>query len=164
MKISALALAAALILALGVSAQSVDSVSKASTVQYYAKSSLEGEALWTALESRRCAISVATVNADGIPNAAVVIPGVAKDRTALIFGLAPNQTAENFKARKLAVVTAYIYDPSAAEKLDRNKGARIVVEYISDPELQKRLAEENKDRGASEKSTFMRIVKVIPLG
>ncbi len=154
----------ALTLSLSAAAQSVEAISKASTTQYYAKSSLQGEDLWKALEARQCAISVATVNPDGSPNAAVVIPGVTKDRTALIFGLAPNQTLENFKARRLAVVTAYIYTPAAADKLERNKGARIVVEYIADPELQKKLIEANKEAGAREGSIFMKIVKILPLG
>ncbi|MBL8966670.1 MAG: hypothetical protein JNG85_06645 [Spirochaetaceae bacterium] len=154
----------ALVLCLGAAAQSADAISKASTTQYYAKSSLQGDELWKALETMQCAISVATVNADGTPNAAVVIPGVTKDRSALVFGLAPNQTIENFKARKFAVVTAYIYNPTATEKLDRNKGARIVVEYISDPAEIKRQIEDNKNPRITEKSTFMKIVRVMPLG
>lgn len=154
-------LAAALGLA---SAQSADAVSKASTVQYYAKSSLLGEDLWKALETRQCAIAVATVNADGSPNAAVVIPGVTKDRSALVFGLAPNQTLLNFRERRLAIVTAYIYNPSAADKLERNKGARILVEFVSDPAQAGKLLEDNRDKGATENSVFMRILKVMPLG
>ena len=153
-----------LVAALGLAAQSVDSISKASTSFYYAKSSLDGEELWKALETRQCAISVATVNADGSPNAAVIIPGVTKDRAYVMFGIAPNQTILNLKERKLAVITAYIYAPAATDKLERNKGARIIVEYVSDPELVKKLAEENKDRGASAQSTFMKIIKVMPLG
>lgn len=145
-------------------APSAEAISKASTAFYYAKSSLEGEALWAALETRQCAVSLATTNPDGSPNAAVVIPGVTKDRGYLIFGIAPNQTVQNLQQRKLAVLTAYIYTPTATEKLERNKGARIVLEYVSDPALVKKLAEENKDKGASEKSTFLRIVRVMPLG
>lgn len=164
MKRSPILVLLALALLLPLSAQSADAVSAASTVQYYAKSSLQGEALWTALEARLCAIAVATVNADGSPNAAVVIPGVTADRGYLIFGLAPNQTLGNFTERKLAVVVAYVYDPKATDKLERNRGARIVVEYVSDPATVKRLAEANKDRGASEKSVFMRVVRVLPLG
>lgn len=150
---------------LGLSAQgAVDSISKASTGIYYAKSSLVGEDLWRALEARQCAISVATVNADGSPNAAIVIPGVTKDRLYLMFGLAPNQTGVNLRERGFAVVTAYIYNPSAADKLERNRGARIIVEYVSDPELSARLREENKDKGAAPTTIFTRIVKVLPLG
>ncbi len=164
LRVAFVSIALVLGLCLDLSAQSADAISKASTSYYYAKSSFQGEELWAALDARLCAVSVATVNADGSPNAAVVIPGVSKDRTAIIFGIAPNQTSENIAARKLAVITAYLYTPSATEKLDRNKGARIVVELITDPALIKRLAADNKDKGATEKSTFMRIVKVLPLG
>jgi len=159
-----LAVLVAHVLCLGAAAQSADGISKASTTQYYEKSSLKGDDLWKALETMQCAISVATVNADGTPNAAVVIPGVTKDRTALVFGLAPNQTIENFKARKFAVVTAYIYNPTATDKLERNKGARIIIEYISDPAEIKRQVEDNKNPRITEKSTFMKIIKVMPLG
>lgn len=157
-------LIAALLLALGASAQSADSVSAASKTAYYAKSSLTGEDLWTVIAARQAAVSMATVNADGTPNAAVVIPGVTKDRSALMFGIAPNQTLENLKARKFGVLTAYLYNPTAAEKLERNKGARILLELITDQATIDRLVLENKEGGASATSIFLRVVKVMPIG
>lgn len=141
-----------------------DAISKASTVAYYAKSSLTGDALWQAIESRSGAFSVATVNPNGTPNAAVVIPGISKDRTALFFGIAPNQTLENIKNKKLAVLTIYLYNATASDKFERNKGARIILELITDQAEITRLVELNKDRGASATSIFMKIVKVLPLG
>ncbi len=150
----------------GVSAQSADSISKASTANYYAKTSIDGEALWKALETYECAISVATVNADGTPNAAVVIPGITVDRAYLYFGLAPNQTGINFKERKFAVVTVYDYTPPS-ETVDKKMlsvGARIIVEYVSDPATIARLIEENKAKKASPSTIFMKIVKVLPIG
>jgi len=153
-------------MAVGISAQSVDSISKASTGIYYGKTSLAGEDLWKALESYECAISVATVNADGTPNAAVVIPGVTNDRAYLYFGLAPNQTGINMKERKFAVLTAYNYtSPSkSADKKMLSFGARIILEYVSDPATIAKLIEQNKDKKASPSTIFMKIVKVLPIG
>ena len=150
----------------GISAQSADSISKASTGIYYGKTSIAGEDLWKALETYECAISVATVNADGTPNAAVAIPGVTADRAYLYFGLAPNQTGVNIKERKFAVVTAYSYTPpsKSADKKMLSIGARIIVEYVSDPATIARLIEENKDKKASASTIFMKIVKVLPIG
>ena len=150
----------------GISAQSADSISKASTGIYYGKTSIAGEDLWKALETYECAISVATVNADGTPNASVVIPGVTADRAYLYFGLAPNQTGINMKERKFAVVTAYNYtSPSkSADKKMLSIGARIIVEYVSDPATIARLIEENKAKKASPSTIFMKIVKVLPIG
>lgn len=142
----------------------IDSISAASKAFYYAKSSLTGEDLWKAIEARAGAVVVATANEDGTPNAAVIIPGISKDRTALIFGIAPNQTLENLKARHVAVVTIYLYTASATDKFERNKGARIIAELITDQTEIARLAAENKDRGASAGSTFLKIVKILPLG
>ena len=143
---------------------STDAISAASKVAYYEKSSLKGEDLWTVIEKRAGAVVVATTNANGTPNAAVIIPGITKDRTALIFGIAPNQTLENIQARKVAVVTIYVYNAAATDKFERNKGARLIVELITDTQEIKRQVEQNKDRGATEQSIFMKIVKVLPLG
>lgn len=164
MKKSLLVAFVSVCLILGAGAQSADSISAASKGNYYAKSSLAGEDLWKALESRQCAVAMATVNADGSPNLATVIPGVTKDRTALIFGIAPNQTIVNLRERKLAVLSAYIYTPAATDKFERNKGARLVLELITDQAVITKLLEENKDRGASATSVFLKIVRVMPLG
>lgn len=142
----------------------IDSISAASKMFYYAKSSLTGEDLWKAIEQRAGAVVVSTANEDGTPNAAIIIPGITRDRTALIFGIAPNQTLENLKARHIAVITIYIYTPTAADKFERNKGARIIAELITDKAEIDRLVAENKDRGASAQSTFLKIVKILPLG
>jgi hypothetical protein len=155
---------AAVLLAGGLSAQSADSVSAASKANYYAKSSLQGEQLWYAIENRLGAATMATVNADGSPNIATVIPGVVKDRSALMFGIAPNQTSLNLKERKLAALSVYLYTPAATDKFERNKGARFVLELITDPALIAKLFEENKDRGASATTTFLRIVRILPIG
>jgi hypothetical protein len=148
----------------GIGAQSVDLISKASTSNYYTKTSISGEELWKALESYQLSVSVATVNADGSPNAAVVIPGVTKDRQHLFFGLAPNQTGINMKERKLIVVTATGYTAPKGKVGMSYSGARIIAEYVSDPALQKTLVEQNKDKKASDSTIFLKIVKILPIG
>lgn len=80
MKKILMALFALALLTVGIGAQSADSISKASTTNYYTKTSLSGEDLWKAMDAYQLSVSIATVNADGSPNAAVVIPGVTKDR------------------------------------------------------------------------------------
>ncbi|HEY9053313.1 MAG TPA: pyridoxamine 5'-phosphate oxidase family protein [Rectinemataceae bacterium] len=160
-----LAIAFALVLAvMALGAQSADSISKASTTNYYKQTSLSGEDLWKAVESYACSVSVATVNADGTPNVAVVIPGVTKDRQYLYFGLAPNQTGINFKERKFAIVTFIDYKAPTATAKMFTSGARVVVEYVSDPAVQARLVEENKDKKATPSTIFMKILQVLPIG
>ncbi len=152
------------LLVAGLSAQSADSISKASTANYYTKTSLSGEDLWKAMDAYQLAVSIATVNADGSPNAAVVIPGVTKDREYLFFGLAANQTGVNMKERKLIVVTAIGYTAPKGDQKMSYSGARIIAEYVSDPALQKKLVEQNKDKKATENTYFLKIVKVLPIG
>ena len=164
MKRSLVFILALVLAASALGAQSADSISKASTGIYYKQTSLEGENLWKALETYQCAISVATVNADGTPNAAVVIPGITTDRAYLYFGLAPNQTGINFKERKLAVVTVIGYAAPTATSKMFTSGARIIVEYVSDPTLQAQLVEANKDKKATASTIFMKIVRVLPIG
>ncbi len=147
-----------------IGAQSIDSISKASTTNYYTKTSISGEDLWKALESYQLSVSIATVNADGSPNAAVVIPGVTADRQHLYFGLAANQTGINMKERKLIVLTATGYTPPKGDQKMSYTGARIIAEYVSDPELQKKLVEQNKDKKATANTYFLKIVKVLPIG
>ena len=72
---------------------SVDSISAASK-NHYERSALAGEALMEAIRERTCSFTLATVNADGSPIAAVIIPGVADDGH-LMFRMAANQSRTN---------------------------------------------------------------------
>ncbi len=137
-----------------------DAISAASVQNYYVESSLTGPALFEALTKRTVAFSVATSNADGTPNAAVVIPGVVDENT-LMFGLADNQTKVNLIERKLAVIVAYKYSPEEEDRLKRNIGARLVVEYIDDADEVARLMEKT---GARPGTMFVRILEIMPLG
>jgi len=125
---------------------------------------LSGEELWKALETYQLSVSVATVNADASPTTPVVIPGVTKDRQHLFFGLAPNQTGANMKERKLAIVTAIGYIAPKGDQKMTYSGARIILEYVSDPAVQKKLVEQNKDKKASDSTIFLKIVKILPIG
>jgi len=138
----------------------VDTFTSASVVNFYESSALKGEALFTALRNRDTAITVATVNPDGTPNAAVVIPGVVNETT-LQFGLADNQTKLNLQNDKRAVITAYIYSPKAVSKADRNIGAKLQVELITDAAELKTLFETTK---APVGTIFVKIIKIMPLG
>lgn len=130
----------------------VDSISAASSSYY---GGLKGEELLKGIQEKKFAIVVSTVNADGSPNAAVIDVSVADSKT-LMFRAA-NQTGENVKARKLAVITAYLYD---SEK-GTNTGARIIVKYITDTNQIQKLLKQTKARPDT---IFMEIVKVLPLG
>jgi len=140
--------------------ENIDAVSSASTKNYYHKISLVGKKLFDELKLHRGAISVATVNADGSPNAAVVIPGVVDEKT-LRFGLAPNQTKKNLLERKYAVITFYQYKSGEDGKMKERSGARIVVKTIDDPDTLKKLVEKTKARA---NTIFVQILKILPLG
>jgi hypothetical protein len=139
---------------------STDAISSASTKYYYESNSLEGEELIECLKSKDGAITMSTVNADGSPNCAVIIPSVVDDNI-LKFRLVNNQTKENILKRKLAVLTTYIYKPESEDKSEKNSGARIVLEYIEDnKEINKLMKQTNSDTG----TVFMKIIKILPLG
>ncbi len=138
----------------------VESISAASKTYFYENSALKDQALLDAINERKGATTLATTNADGSPNLAVIVPGVADENT-LMFGISENQTKVNIQERKLAVVSVYIYNPSAAEKTERNIGAKLVLKLVEDEAKIKELTEKTK---AKEGTVFMDIVKVLPLG
>ena len=78
-----------------------------------------------------------------------------------MFGLADNQTKVNLIERKLAVIVAYKYSPEEEDRLKRNIGARLVVEYIDDADEVARLMEKT---GARPGTMFVRILEIMPLG
>ncbi len=143
-------------------AGSIDSISAASTNSYYAESSLTGEALMTSIQNREGSFTVATVNADGTPNIATVVPGVASDNH-LAFGIVANQTTANLDRNKVAVMSYYVYDADAEDKLERNQGARLVLQLVEDADTIAELRASNPD-STSDTTIFMEIVKVLTLG
>lgn len=138
----------------------VDSISSASKVYYYKSSSLTGQALLDAITQKKGAVAIATTNADNTPNIATVIPDVV-DANILMFGITDNQTRHNIRERKIAVMSFYIYNPDAADKSIRNSGARIILRIIEDKAKIKELLLKTKK---ADDTTFMEIVKVLPVG
>lgn len=144
-------------------AGATDAVTSASVTYFYGQSAITKEELLEQLElgaQKNGAVTVATVSADGSPNLAVVIPGVADENT-LVFALAPNQTRVNFAERKVAVMAYYIYNPDAAEKPDRNRGCRVHLKLVED---ETRLTELNEGKEKPENYQYFEIVKIEPLG
>lgn len=141
-------------------AEEIDALSSASTKNYFEKDSLTGEKLFEELKKHQGAISVATVNADGSPNAAVVIPGVVNETT-LRFGLADNQTKKNLLERKYAVITYYKYTIGEDGKMKERSGARIVVKAIEEDAAITKLQKETKARAGT---IFVKIMKILPFG
>jgi hypothetical protein len=151
-------------------APSPDAVSAASTQNYYGDSSPRGTELYDLMSSRRAAFVWSTVNGDGSPNASVMVPGVVDRSEGILsqsFGGGGNQTITNMRERGLAVLTVYQHNPDAEDRLERNIGARLVVEYISDRATQNRLIDRYQsanERATLENTVFLRIVRVLPLG
>lgn len=142
---------------------SMDSISSASTTNYYSDSSLTKEQFLEDLtlgQTKPGTTTVATVNEDGSPNIAVVVPG-AVDENTIVFSLSPNQTRRNFEKKKIAILAYYIYNPAAEDKAERNKGCRIIIELIED---QAAIAQYNEGKENSENNQYFKIVEVLPLG
>jgi len=160
-KFSVLILMLLVLTAAAIAAPDVDTITAASGMPYYKNSSYNLEQLKASLAAYpyKAAISVATVNADGSPNAAVVIPGLTADGRYLTFGLAGNRTRDNFIERELAVVMFYEYTPSA-DKANRNKGCKVVVKYVGNPENERL----NRAAGNEKPSLFMEIIEILPIG
>ncbi|TVQ19891.1 MAG: hypothetical protein EA382_15845 [Spirochaetaceae bacterium] len=148
----------------------VDAISAASTQNYYEESSLSGVALYDLIGSRRAAFVWSTMNANGTPNAAVLVPGVVDRNQGILaqsFGGDGPQTIVNMRRGGYSILTVYQHNPDSADRLERNTGARVVCEYISDPAQQRRLLAEFQrvnPRATAENTVFLRIVRVLPLG
>ena len=141
---------------------STDSVSKASTVYYYEDSSWDEAKVIDAIKNKVsdfAAVVISTVNEDGSPNAATIVPGL-DDEGYLMFAYgSEGSTFENMKERQMAVLTLFEHNAEAEVK---NQGARVALKVVTDEAKIKELAERNK---LDAKTTiFTEIVKVIPLG
>jgi hypothetical protein len=109
-------------------------------------------------------VVVSTVNPDGSPNAAVVIPGLFENKY-LTFGLAPNQTLENFKRGSLVVVSVFLPKPGVESTKYgdiRKYGARIYCEVLQDASEKAAVIERyNVDKPDNRKMTMDSILLVI---
>ncbi|MDO7976528.1 hypothetical protein [Oceanotoga teriensis] len=149
-----------LIMTISFSKANVDTMTSASGNAYYAEGSYSYNEMKELLESYPYpfSVTVATTNKDGSPNISTVIPGISKDGKYFVFGLANNRTRENFLERELAMVSLYEYNPTAVEKINRNRGCRIVLKYVGDKENNK------LNKKYETKSLYMEIIKLLPLG
>ncbi len=145
---------------------SVDTISSASTGIYYQDGTWSHEKfveLFTDGVSQHAAISIATTNADGTPNAATIIPSFVEGETEYLkiaVGSIGN-TVENLRERKYGVITAYQHNPELEDKFERNNGIRLVVEHVEDEAL---VAQFNEGNQYPDNTVYMKIVKYLPLG
>lgn len=140
----------------------IDTLTQASGDYHYEAASLSGDELWSAIAEFRAATIVSTINRDHSPNASFVIPGFVEEGV-LAFGLAENQTAENLMERDWAVITVLVHDPEIESPYEavKYRGARIVVERISDEAEIERLMESHGGRPGT---IFVRVAGVLPMG
>ena len=141
-------------------AETPDAVSSASLI-FYEDSSLTGEALRQAIRDAEGSCSVATVNDDGTVNLANFVPYPAGEDH-LSFTFSENVTKANLAAGRDGMVSYYIYTKDAADKNERNKGARFRIALETDQAVIDQLVAENPEIPVG--ATFVRILEVLPLG
>lgn len=122
---------------------------------------LDQAALLEAIGQFKGLCNVSTVNADGTPNIAIFVPGVADD-SHIFFNWADNATKANVLREKTAIMSYDIADPTAAEKAGRHSGAVVKLELEDDAEVLAQLQEANES--VSEASVVLKIVEVLPVG
>ena len=122
---------------------------------------LDQAALLAAIGQFKGLCNVSTVNADGTPNIAIFVPGVADD-SHIFFNWADNATKANVLREKTAIMSYDIADPTAEEKAGRYSGAVVKLELEEDAEVLAQLQEANES--VSEASVVLKIVEVLPVG
>lgn len=122
---------------------------------------LDQAALLEAIGQFKGLCNVSTVNADGTPNIAIFVPGVADD-SHIFFNWADNATKANVLREKIAIMSYDIADPTAEEKAGRHSGAVVKLELEEDAEVLAQLQEANES--VSEASVVLKIVEVLPVG
>ena len=122
---------------------------------------LDQAALLEAIGQFKGLCNVSTVNADGTPNIAIFVPGVADD-SHIFFNWADNATKANVLREKTAIMSYDIADPTAEEKAGRHSGAVVKLELEEDAEDLAQLQEANES--VSEASVVLKIVEVLPVG
>lgn len=122
---------------------------------------LDQAALLEAIGQFKGLCNVSTVNADGTPNIAIFVPGVADD-SHIFFNWADNATKANVLREKTAIMSYDIADPTAEEKAGRHSGAVVKLELEDDAEVLAQLQEANES--VSEASVVLKIVEVLPVG
>ena len=122
---------------------------------------LDQAALLEAIGQFKGLCNVSTVNADGTPNIAIFVPGVADD-SHIFFNWANNATKANVLREKTAIMSYDIAAPTAEEKAGRHSGAVVKLGLEEDAEVLAQLQEANES--VSEASVVLKIVEVLPVG
>ncbi len=105
---------------------------------------------------------VATTNADGTPNIAILTPGAAGDEDHIIFNVAPNTTQENLLRDKVAEMVFDKSNPTAETKEERHQGAVLRLELEEDKAVLDELKANNQY--ISDATLVCRIAEVMPIG
>lgn len=141
-----------------------DSFTSASVSDFYGDSGLKDDALWTAFDSFQLTPSVATVNPDGTPNIAVVIPG---SHTAVdgsdyfVFGLADNQTKANLQEKGEGVMTL-VGGFDDEKKALSGIGARVSFTVVTDEDELAAVKAANEK--VTDENIVCKVTEVRPLG
>jgi len=155
--------------------QEIDVVTSASGAYHMESGMYTGEKLMALLKNPIGDIStffaIATVNEDGSPNIASIMPhGLGEDVILLMD--AGTATRDNLGRDKVARAILRTTDPAFKKGYDLygNVGSRMLLKLIDDPEERNRLYKENEEeiskfRGMTiENCVFLKIVDVYPLG
>ena len=121
---------------------------------------LDKEALLAEISKYSGVTVVATANADGTPNIAILTPGVAGEY--IVFNTAPNTTQENIRRDKKAEMIFDIVNTTAETKEERHKGATLKLELMEDATVIEELKKESQF--ISDISMVCKIVEVMPVG
>lgn len=119
------------------------------------------EEVLQAMKQYRGLCTVATVNAEGTPNVAIFVPGVADD-SHIMFYWANNATKENVLRDGKAVLTYDVANPTAESKEERHQGAVIKVELETDEQVLADLKANNE--AVNDAAVVLKIVEVLPIG
>lgn len=122
---------------------------------------LDQAALMEAIGQFKGLCNVSTVNADGTPNIAIFVPGVADD-SHIFFNWADNATKANVLRDKTAIMSYDIADPTAEDKSGRHSGAVVKLELEEDADVLAQLKESNES--VTDASVVLKIVEVLPVG
>lgn len=123
---------------------------------------LHGEGLRASMNAVEGLSVVATVNADGSPNAAVFVPMMPDENHAVLV-LAANRTRENIERTGECVIVYDAMDASAPEKAGRHKGARLRLALLREGDAEYGEVAESWPR-MNPYTLVFRIVEHMPIG
>ena len=166
-KMMTLALTA--VLAVSLAACGTDATSPAqadvvSTPSVYTKqyTNLDQPTLLAEIDAYTGVSVIATTNADGTPNNAILTPAACGDDSHIMFEMAPNTTKENLMRDKVAEMVFDIPNTTAETKEERHAGAVVRLELEEDPAVLEELKANNEL--IRDHMVICKIVELMPLG